>query len=332
MQFFRFKSLLFLVFLFIGRGSIAQEVEQLSFFEPAPSFHPKRFWISLGTGATLYTGAVIGLNEIWYADFPRSSFQLFNDWGEWQDMDKAGHFFTTYMESNWIFGGARWVGLERRKAMWTAVGMASLFQATIEVMDGFSEKWGFSIPDITFNTAGALAFVGQEMLWQEQRIIFKVSSYHSPYPDDPIISVDGNSVTTLRQRANSLYGGGAAASFLKDYNAQTLWASVNVHAFLNNKESKFPKWLNLAVGYGAENMYGGFENRWEEDGASYILDSDLYPRYRQFYLSLDIDLTRIKTKNRFLKTLFSAINIIKIPAPALEINTLGKVKFHPVFF
>jgi hypothetical protein len=54
------------------------------------------------------------------------------------------------------------------------------------------------------------------------------------------------------------------------------------------------------------------------------------PRYKQFYLSLDINTALIPTKSRFLKTIFSAINIIKFPAPALEFNTLGEVKFHPM--
>ena len=42
--------------------------------------------------------------------------------------------------------------------------------------------------------------------------------------------------------------------------------------------------------------------------------------YSQFYLSLDIDLVKIKTKSKFLKSVFSVINFIKIPAPTLEIN------------
>ena len=332
MQFFQIKYLRILVFLLISSPILAQTEKKLSFLEPAPTFHATRFWTSVGTGTALYAGTVISLNEIWYADFPRSSFHLFNDWGEWQDMDKIGHFYSAYIESNWAFGGGRWAGLKRKEAMWTAIGVATLFQATFEVMDGFSEKWGFSIPDISFNTAGTLLFLGQEILWQEQRIILKVSSYTPPYSNRLIPSVDGMHFTSLRKRAKALYGGGAAASFLKDYNAQTLWASVNVYSFLGNKESKFPKWLNVAFGYGAANMFGGFENRWEEDGVAYILNESDYPRYRQFYLSLDIDLTKIKTKNRFLKTFFSLINIIKIPAPALELNTLGQVKFHPFHF
>ena len=106
-----------------------------------------------------------------------------------------------------------------------------------------------------------------------------------------------------------------------------LFCSVNVHSFLQ-KGNKWPVWLNIAVGYGAENMFGGFENRWSEDGQNFIADNLIYPRYRQFYIGLDVDLPYIKPKNPFLKTIFSIINIFKIPSPALEINTQGNVVFH----
>ena len=42
---------------------------------------------------------------------------------------------------------------------------ASLFQASFEVLDGYSAKWGFSIPDIAFNTVGAGLYTSQELLW-----------------------------------------------------------------------------------------------------------------------------------------------------------------------
>ena len=79
-------------------------------------------------------------------------------------------------------------------------------------------------------------------------------------------------------------------------------------------------------------MYGGFSNSWELDGIQYSADPINYPRYRQFYLSPDIDLTRIPIKNRFLRMLVNIVNMIKIPAPAIEFNTNGGIKFHPLYF
>ncbi|MBI1226548.1 MAG: DUF2279 domain-containing protein [Bacteroidetes bacterium] len=309
--------------------SISQSVKFLS-LEPAPHFDKKRFWAVTGTGAVVYSGLSIALWQAWYKDYPLTKFHTFNDWGEWEHMDKSGHFFSTWTGCNYAFEGARWTGMSRRHAMWASVGVGIGIMSTIELMDGFSEEWGFSLPDMAFNTAGAGLFVGQELLWQEQRIQMKVSGIRPNYPQQPLYSTDGSLITTLDERAAGLYGTTFFHVLLKDYNALTTWASVNVRSFLPNKtESRMPAWLNIAVGYGAGNLYGGYENKWEtEDGVVFELDPSRYPRYRQFYLSLDVDWTRIPTKKRWLKLSLRALNFLKVPAPALELNTLGKTDFH----
>jgi hypothetical protein len=79
-------------------------------------------------------------------------------------------------------------------------------------------------------------------------------------------------------------------------------------------------------------MFGGYNNVWPSAKPEFVLSNTDFPRYRQFYLSLDIDLSKIKTKSKLLNTLFRTINFIKIPSPTLEINTLNQIKFHPFFF
>lgn len=306
----------------------AQDTLRLSFLEPSESFHKGRFWTAAGTGTAIYGGFAYGLYQSWYQNYEVSSFHTFNDLREWQQMDKAGHLFTTHFEANLLYAGARWAGVPPRGARWTAAGIAMWLQTTIEVMDGFSSKWGFSWSDMAFNTAGAGLFLGQEYLWQEQRILMKVSSdIFKRYPEGRLTAADGTITTSLQERADELYGQSFGERFLKDYNAQTIWASINLHSF-GGKDSFWPPWLNVAVGYGAENMFGGFDNRWKKESAVFSVPASEYPRYRQFYLSLDVDLSRIKTKSRVLKTLFRCINYVKIPAPALEINTQGQVRGH----
>jgi hypothetical protein len=108
-------------------------------------------------------------------------------------------------------------------------------------------------------------------------------------------------------------GNTTSSRILKDYNGQTHWLSIDVDKFF-----KAPKWLNLAVGYGAEEMIFGrdFQN------AAY----DLSP-FRQIYVALDPDLTAIRSKNRFVRTMIFFANMIKIPAPTLEFSG-QKIKFH----
>ena len=331
---FKKKIIVFILFVFsLFPPLICQTSNQLSFLQPADSLHKGRFWASVGIGTAVYTGVSIGLWETWYKGFELSGFHLFNDWGEWNQLDKAGHLFSAYNESVWAYKGAKWTGMKDQKAMWTAVGIGSGIQATIEIMDGFSEKWGFSVGDIAFNTLGVAAFATQELIWKDQRITFKASTDWTPYSNQLLWASNTGATTSLRQRAHALYGSNFVEVYLKDYNKLTIWASANIHAFSKNRlPEHFPKWLNLAVGYGSANLYGGFANQWEEEENIFILNSEVYPRYRQFYLSLDVDFTRIRTKNRLLKTFFTIINFVKIPAPALEINSLGKMNFHPLYW
>lgn len=309
----------------------AQDSPKLGFWEPSDTFHKGRFWRLTGGTAAVYGIASYGLYNAWYKGYPQSSFHLFNDIGEWKQIDKTGHFLTAYNMTRGAFGGARYVGMKPKAAAWTAAGVGSLIQFTIEVMDGFSEKWGFSIPDVAFNTAGAGLFLGQELAWHEQRINLKVSATPQRYPTTPVWSTDGTTSVTLDQRARELYGTSPPEILLKDYNAISGWASFNIASFLP-EESKFPRWLNVAVGYGANNLYAGYDNTWEQDGKTFIVDPAQYPVYRQYYLSFDVDFTRIKTNSQLLKFIFSIANVFKMPSPTLEYNSLGKLKLHAVYF
>ena len=260
-----------------------------------------------GTEAALYAGSLIGLNELWYKDYPRSSFHFFNDNNEWMQMDKVGHVTTSYYVGRIGIGLYKWSGVKRKKAIWYGGMLGSVYQSTIEILDGFSSEWGFSLGDFAANTAGSFLVIGQELAWDEQRIVFKYSfrqSEFSSYRPD-------------------LLGHNFQENILKDYNGQTYWLSVNPASFMS-RSSKFPKWLNIAVGYGANGMTGGnFNPPYIDAGGNQVR----FDRYRQYYLSLDVDLTRIKTKSKFLRTVFYTIGFIKIPAPALEFNKNG-VKGH----
>ena len=116
---------------------------------------------------------------------------------------------------------------------------------------------------------------------------------------------------------------------LKDYNAQTYWLSANIKSFFPN--SKWPSWLNIAVGYGADGMFGGFENKWTDESGNEVTRYDI-PRVRQFYLAPDVDFTKIKTRSKFLRTTFELLNSFKFPAPTIMIDSKGKFKAYAIYF
>jgi uncharacterized protein YfiM (DUF2279 family) len=259
----------------------------------------KRLWTVIGTEAVLYTGTMIGLNELWYKDFPRTSFHHFDDNAEWLQMDKVGHTMTAYYLGVVGMDALRWAGVDEQKSRWYGGALGWVFQSSVEVLDGFSAEWGFSSGDMIANTIGTGMAIGQDALWHEQRLVFKFSFKQSPY---------------AQLRPGTL-GDGWNEEVLKDYNGQTYWLSANIHSFLP-ESSRFPRWLSIAAGYGVDGVIYA-----ESDFVILDPQSSLYyPQQRQYYLGLDVDLWRIKTDKKGLKTLFKALGFIKLPLPALVLQ------------
>lgn len=288
------------------------------FLTPSDTFHGDRVLVLSIGGSGIYVGTLIGLNQLWYADYQHSSFHLFNDNTEWLQMDKAGHAYTAYLETVWSAEVLRWAGVRKNKAALIGAATGFVFQNTIEVLDGFSSQWGASPGDVIANSCGSLLGFTQYILWNEQRIRFKFSFHPVDYPDE------------LSSRTDELFGAAFLHSAIKDYNGQTYWLSVNPSSFINKSDSKFPGWLSVAAGYGAAGLLGANENVWSENGE--INERKDIERFREFYLSPDIDFTRIKTKSPVLKTCFSLLNAIKLPAPALQFNSSGKANFYLLYF
>lgn len=278
-----------------------------AFLKPSDTLNSKRRNAVVISEASLASLSLIGLNQLWYADFPRSKFQTINDSDEWLQMDKFGHVLSSYHLSRVGAEVLNWSGVRKKDQLvyGSLLGLGVL--TTVEVFDGFSKEWGFSWSDMLANTAGTGLYVGQELLWNEQRITLKYSFHRTKY---------------AKMNPDKL-GSGFLEELLKDYNGQTIWLSANINAF--SKTSKLPKWLNIAFGYGADGMLTGRQTANDQ----LFLNQD---RYRQFYLSLDVDFTRIETKSHVLKTIFSLINVLKIPSPTLEYSAKNKLTFHLLYY
>jgi hypothetical protein len=200
---------------------------------------------------------------------------------------------------------------------------------TLEIMDGFSEGWGFSLYDAGFNTFGTALFTSQQLAWKEQRISLKWSSTRPKYATDPIATNDPTFFGSQQYAAEGHYGKYFWEYAFKDYNAMTIWASISPASFFMEREKKnILRSMCLSFGFGGENIYGAAYNNYHDKEGR--ITSIGLPRYKQFYLSIDINTEMIPSKSKLLRTVFKAINFIKIPAPAIELNTLGQFKFHPI--
>ncbi|HUC82621.1 MAG TPA: DUF2279 domain-containing protein [Flavisolibacter sp.] len=282
-----------------------------------PPNHKFRQWLVGSTSAIAFGGSFVFLNKAWYQDYPRTSFHFFNDAGEWLQMDKAGHAWTAYTSSRLLYGAWRWAGLKNAKAVLLSTLTSFGYMASIEYLDGRSAGWGWSWGDIAGNTLGVSLFAMQQLGWKEQQVQLKFSAHVNKYD------------ASLKPRADELFERSLPALLLKDYNAQTYWLSVNLKSVL--PQSKLPAWLNVAAGYGAEGMWGGFENKAFDKNGVKVFDRTDVSRRRQWYLAPDIDLTKIRTKSKALRTVFFALNSLKVPLPALEFSS-GKWSVHALSF
>src|SRR6185312_5684809 len=158
------------------------------------TYNKKRVRLVTAANIVGYGGTLIGLNAIWYAKYPRSSFHFFNDDAEWQQMDKVGHIYSAYTESRATMEAWRWVGLSRKKSIWIGGLSGVAYQSIIEILDGFSSQYGFSPGDFTANIIGSASFISQELSWNEQKIQIKFSFHRKNYGSQQ-----------LNDRANDLY-------------------------------------------------------------------------------------------------------------------------------
>jgi hypothetical protein len=266
-------------------------------------------WVS-GTHAMLYAGTLWYLNQIWYKDRSFVPFHFYNDLGGYLQIDKFGHATTAYQESAISYYSFRKVGMPKNKALLYGGTMGFLMQLPIEIFDGLNEGWGFSWGDIGANVFGSALMMSQEHFFDTQIVTMKFSYSPTEYSD----------------MCNGYLGNTAFHGLSKDYNGHTYWFSANIKRI--TRKDFLPGWLNFAVGYSAGGMFGEFENIAEYRGM-FIPETE---RYRQLFLSLDVDWTKIPTRSLFLEILFKGLNIIKVPFPAVQFNTKREIIGHWLYF
>ncbi|MFM7726068.1 MAG: DUF2279 domain-containing protein [Flavobacteriales bacterium] len=256
---------------------------------------------SLATAGVSY----VALNELWYKNYPRTTIHSFNDNSEWLQVDKCGHVFTSYALTKSLYDIHTWAN-PTKQHYWKSAATSMLYMTSIELLDGRSSAWGFSWGDMIANASGIFAHASQHFYWNEQRIVFKFSYAPSTFADVNEEQLGRN----FQQRV------------LKDYNAQTYWASFNIHRFLASG-ADFPRWLNIAIGYGATKM---------TSAKMTVDDVNNFQSEREFYFSFDADLERVRWKKKWMKRTMKILSFIKIPGPTLEIRDNGKLKLHGLFF
>ncbi|MBB5283955.1 hypothetical protein HNQ92_002098 [Rhabdobacter roseus] len=251
----------------------------------------------------LYTGTLYGLSKSWYKN-PATRFSVADDAHEWKQLDKLGHLYTAYQISLLTAELYKLTGISKKQAIFYGALSGFFFMTPIEILDGFAPDYGFSPSDMVANVLGPTLFMGQYALWDEIRIHPKFSFHHTP----------------LAAERPELLGSSWSERWLKDYNGQTYWFSASPRSFAPG--SKWPGWLCFSLGYGIHDMVAAEVGKSTELG---------FVPYRQYYLSLDVDFTKIKSRRKFVRTLGLLLNTLKVPAPALEVSKHG-LRFRPLYF
>ena len=248
-----------------------------------------------------YASSLIALYDVWYAEFPKSTFHFYNDGSNWMQMDKFGHGFSGYLLSQKAGDLYRWSGV-KKSYPWIGFGIGMSYLGALEFMDAYNQGWGFSTYDVLANFSGGALYLSQELIFKKQLVLPKFSFFPSKY---------------AAYRPEVL-GKNFPEQLLKDYNGQTYWFSFPIGGFAPSLKKM--NWLCLSLGYSVDQKLVG--------------DQDAYLDFRaarQFLVSLDIDLTRLPIKNPTLKKVLAQLNMIKIPFSALMIQQ-GKFSFKPISF
>jgi hypothetical protein len=221
-------------------------------------------------------------------------------------MDKVGHIYSSYQvaRKSHLFLENKNIENPIEKSCFYSL----FFMLGIEVLDGFSKEWGFSNYDLLSNFIGTGIFYIQEKKFKRQLLKLKFSSHLSPYAI----------------HRPSLLGDNYLQRIFKDYNGQTYWLTFDFNTKIQEKVKVF-KYLNFSLGYSIDGFVGARNNN-----VINCVACNEFNRQSQLLLSIDLDLSEIKTRSRLLQLLLNSFSVIKFPAPTLILER--KNEFRWIYF
>ncbi len=301
------RAVSLLAVLFISTKMEAQQQRASFLFGQAcdtvlPSVPKWHKWMMLGEGAFM-AGTLTSLGVIWYGQEDGfGKFKTFNDITEWQQVDKVGHLVTSFHFMQGNSTALQFFGVDKCRSTKFSFWNALTFMTTIEVLDGLSPDYGFSFSDLGANAIGVFGGLYAAQL-PEDRMWFNLKYSFQP--------------TDFAMENPNLLGENLSEQWLKDYNGQTYWLSLVPG---NMGKNKVPKWLGVAVGYGANGMVNAIEQKQYDRGYA-------YGHSREYYLGLDVHLEYLFPMHSKAYKIFKLLSFMKLPLPGMKVAQNG-VTFH----
>lgn len=231
----------------------------------------------IGGAAAAGAFAVMDVQRRKWWEERNPSFRIMNDWEYVLWADKFGHFFSTSFFSRLYKNSFVWSGMNEGTAqiLGAAAGWTQLLY--YEILDGFGPEWGFSPGDALFNTIGAGYTFAQWRIEYLQAFDLKVSYWPS---------------------------GWEGKNFTDDYMGQRWWVTANLHHALPGKVGDFfPPWVNLAVGYSAQD-----------------LDERDFLTTPYVYVGLDLELRGLPIDHPVWNAVVGWLRYLHLPAPAVRLT------------
>jgi hypothetical protein len=250
-------------------------------------------WLKTGAVASValasYGAAYIFVFAEGWWDNDSSHFHFENDFDYALNLDKFGHFAAGVILGESFYEGYRWAGIPEFRSYLFAGLSAMATHIAIDVKDGFSPAWGFSIFDVLSGTLGGFLPMAERYV-----PIFKYVDLKWSYWINSTVYYD--------KRTHR-----AEAVFTDDYVNQTFWASFKPYRLLPAPVQKYyPSWLAFAVGLSVNEAAMDFH-------------ADDKDRHREVYIALDYDLEAFRPQSRWARTLIKYLNYFKLPAPAIQV-------------
>lgn len=241
----------------------------------------------LGTaGAGVFTAMHFYYKDTWWKD-QRRFFKFAEDGYYARNIDKLSHIYTANVFTVSTAYAYEWTGISPAKSLLYGAITAMAYETYIEINDGFAPNWGFDWIDMASNFFGALYPFAQKEAPLLENFTFKWS-FKPKWLKGKVQNTD---------------------DLLDDYTNMTFWLGVSPKGLLPKGIAKYyPGFLGFAFGLSVKN-------------ASHVKGST--NAYREWYVSLDYDITKLPGDSDFLKKLKKVLNFYHFPAPAVKVSPTG---------
>ncbi len=202
--------------------------------------------------------------------------------------DKLGHGFSFYLSTRLLKKGFQWAGHDNRKSAQLAGLTSAALSIGVEIMDGFTNQYGFSPEDVAMNLLGIGAGVFLEA-YPEWDQLFDIRIQYWPSDD--------------ARRLNDY-------DPVADYSGQTYLLVTKASGIPMLNKNKYLRYLEFDFGYGTR----GYQ---PTDGTG------TQPKERNIYYGISVNLSQLlndtilKSNSTTRKITNSVLEYVQVPGTAL---------------